>query len=381
MPGTVPSVGRFAARLIIVLGALAMPSLSGLSTDAVNAFIRPSGADARVGGEEGDRKGTVWVVNRDAGTLAVFDAVSGDYLLKTLPLFVGNGAHDICISEQTGKAYITAETDNAVTVVDMQTLEMESIPVGPMPHHIEPSNDGHTIYVGLASHAAAVAPAQYAVIDTTDHSVRYMTSTNPTDFARAHGITPTLGGDRVYIAHDSGNMVTGLDTDSGEVGLTVKQIPRAEEVVPSRFGDLLWVSARGDNTVKRIDLASGTVTASVPVDVEGKGIQPESIMLTPNELALVVSLRGRPASLAFIDTLALKALPLVRIGPEDNSAGDLAVMTQNGHFVYATYDNDVAGTGGVAVVDVRTRELVARWPYPTTGRPHGIWYSKKQPRF
>jgi DNA-binding beta-propeller fold protein YncE len=163
--------------------------------------------------------------------------------------------------------------------------------------------------------------------------------------------------------------------------LTVKQIPRAEEVVPSRFGELLWVSARGDNTVKRIDLATEKVTASLPVDTEGKGIQPESIMLTPNELTLVVSLRGRPASLAFIDTLALKAFPLVRIGPEDNSAGDLAVMTQNGHFVYATYDNDAAGTGGVAVVDVRTRESVKTWQYPTTGRPHGIWYSKKQPRF
>jgi DNA-binding beta-propeller fold protein YncE len=152
-------------------------------------------------------------------------------------------------------------------------------------------------------------------------------------------------------------------------------------VVPSRFGELLWVSARGDNTVKRIDLATEKVTASLPVDTEGKGIQPESIMLTPNELTLVVSLRGRPASLAFIDTLALKAFPLVRIGPEDNSAGDLAVMTQNGHFVYATYDNDAAGTGGVAVVDVRTREVVKTWQYPTTGRPHGIWYSKKQPRF
>ena len=380
MPRTAPPPPRLVARLItIVFGAVVIASTSGGSINVVNASLKAAGTAARVGDQAADRKGSVWVVNRDAGTLAVFDAASGNLL--TAPLFVGNGAHDICISEQTGRAYITAETDNAVTVVDIETLDIRSIPVGPMPHHIEPSNDGHSIYVGLASHAAAVGPAQYAVIDTRDQSVVYRNSTKPTDFARAHGMTPTLDGERLYVAHDSGNMVTGLDTDSGEVGLTVKQIPRAEEVVPSRFGDLLWVSARGDNTVKRIDLASGTVTASVPVDVEGKGIQPESIMLTPNELALVVSLRGRPASLAFIDTLALKALPLVRIGPEDNSAGDLAVMTQNGHFVYATYDNDAAGTGGVAVVDVRTREVVKTWQYPTTGRPHGIWYSKKQPRF
>ena len=117
------------------------------------------------------------------------------------------------------------------------------------------------------------------------------------------------------------------------------------------------------------------VTHSIPV-----GSQPESMMLTPNERTLVVSLRGAPASLAFVDTRTLTAFPLVRLGPEDTSTGDLAVMTQNGHFVYATYDNNIAGTGGVAVVDVRTREVVDRWHYPTTGRPHGLWYSKRTPR-
>ena len=71
---------------------------------------------------------------------------------KTLP--VGAGAHDICISERAGKAYITAETINAVTTVDIETLATESIPVGPLPHHFEPSHDGRTIYVTLASHTA-----------------------------------------------------------------------------------------------------------------------------------------------------------------------------------------------------------------------------------
>ena len=56
-------------------------------------------------------------------------------------------------------------------------------------------------------------------------------------------------------------------------------------------------------------------------------------------------------------------------------------MTTNGHHVFATYDNGTAGTGGVAVVDVRTAGVVDRWDYPGTGRPHGVWYSKKQARF
>jgi DNA-binding beta-propeller fold protein YncE len=321
-----------------------------------------------------DRKGTVWVVNRDKGTLVVFDASTGDPLIA--PKFVGTGAHDICISEQAGKAYITAEMDNAVTVVDTDTLETESIPVGPMPHHIEPSNDGHTLYVTLLSHTLGGDGAQYAVIDTRDHSVTYRTS-SPEPGTQAHAITPTLDGETLYIAHDVGNRVTGVNAESGAIDFTLTNIPRAEETVASRSGELLWVSARGGNSVMRIDLTSNPVAVidSIPV-----GNQPESVMLTPNERTLVVSLRGSPASLSFIDTLALTAFPSVRIGPEDASFGDLAVMTQNGHFVYATYDNNIGGTGGVAVVDVRSREVVDRWQYPTSGRPHGIWYSKGTPR-
>ena len=56
-------------------------------------------------------------------------------------------------------------------------------------------------------------------------------------------------------------------------------------------------------------------------------------------------------------------------------------MTDNGHYVFATFDNLASGTGGVAVVDVRTRTVVRDWPYPGTGRPHGIWHSRKKPRF
>lgn len=368
MKRTLPPAGGVTLFLTVVLfAAVVTASRPGVSAGGPAVSLGPASS----GAAEDDPTGTVWVVNRDLGELAIFDAGTGD-LLKTLA--VGRGAHDICISEQTGKAYITAETDNMVTVVDTETLARHSIPVGPLPHHIEPSNDGHTIYVSLASHTPAVGAAQYAAIDTSDDSVTYLTSSDDAA-ARPHAISPTLDGDRLYIAHDTGNQVTAIDTATGSVDFTITGISRAEESIPSRFGDLLWVSARGDNTVKRIDLASHTVTGSVPI-----GVQPESIMLTPNELTLVVSLRGSPASLGFVDTLTLTSLGLVQIGPA-GSAGDLAVMTMNGHHVFATYDNGTAGTGGVAVVDVRNPRVVDRWDYPGTGRPHGVWYSKKQARF
>jgi hypothetical protein len=102
-------------------------------------------------------------------------------------------------------------------------------------------------------------------------------------------------------------------------------------------------------------------------------------MLTPSERTLVVSLRGTPASLAFVDTVTLdsETIPIAGTG----TFGDLAVMTHDGRFVYATFDAGPSGTGGVAVVDVRARTVVDTWVYPGIGRPHGIWYSTRKAEF
>jgi DNA-binding beta-propeller fold protein YncE len=323
-------------------------------------------------------KGSVWVVNRDRGELAIFDAETGA-VLATLP--VGAGAHDICISERARKAYITAETINTVTTVDTRTLAMDSIPVGPLPHHCEPSPDGRTMYVSLASHTSTVGVPEYAAIDTRDNSVTFTpTSANP--LARAHGLHPSIDGERVYVSHDMGNELSAIDVDTDTVDFSISPILRAEEAIASRFGRRLWVSSRGDGTVKRIDLRTNTITGSVSVGiptVPPELVQPESVMLTPSERTLVVSLRASPAVLAFVDTRKLKLADTVPIGGA-GTFGDLAVMTRDGRYVFATFDADRSGTGGVAVVDVRRREVVSTWAYPGTGRPHGIWYSRMKPR-
>ncbi len=321
------------------------------------------------GNTEDGRMGTVWVVNRDRGELAVFDAETGTVLTT---LLVGAGAHDICISEKARKAYITAETINTVTTVDTRTLATESIAVSPLPHHLEPSHDGRTIYVSLASHTSTVGAPQYAAIDTDDNSVTFTaTSTNPA--ARSHAPHPSFDGVNVYVPHDLGDEISGIDVETGNIDFSIKPILRAEEAVATRFGRLLWVSSRGDGTVKRIDLATNTI-ASVAV-----GVQPESVMLTPSERTLAVSLRGSPATLAFVDTDNLAPAGTVQIGGA-GTFGDLAVMTNDGQYVYATFDAGASGQGGVAVIRVSTREVVDVWAYPGTGRPHGIWFSRKKLR-
>jgi hypothetical protein len=73
-------------------------------------------------------------------------------------------------------------------------------------------------------------------------------------------------------------------------------------------------------------------------------------MLTPNELTLVVSLRG-PGEPGFNRYAADLARSRQIAGRQRRRP---AVMTTGSRHVFATYDNGTAA-GGVAVVDVRTR--------------------------
>ena len=362
-----PVSGPLTRTRTILFGAILVATMSILSAHGGRGMVAGGGTTAA----EDNVKGSIWVVNRDRGELAVFDAETGEVVATKA---VGAGAHDICISERARKAYITAEADNAVTAVDTRTLATESIPVAPLPHHIEPSRDGRAIYVSLASHTPAQGTPAVAAIDIDDNSVTYK-ATSANAAARSHGLFASHDDETLFVAHDTGDEVTGIDAEAGGVEFSVAPIVRAEEAISTRFGRFLWVSSRGDGTVKRIDLDTRTVTGSVTV-----GVQPESVMLTPSERTLVVSLRGTPATLAFVDTDNLTLLGTVQIAGT-GTFGDLAVMTGDGRYVYATFDAGATGTGGVAVVDVRARKLVTTFAYPGTGRPHGIAYSRKKARF
>ena len=347
-------------------GGVAVPKAKDWNGLSANRLVPATAAEDVDNG----RHGSVWVVNRDLGELAVFDAYTGD-VIKTVP--VGAGAHDLCISERAGKAYIAAEAIDTVTIVDTTTLTTEAVAVGPLPHHVEPSWDGRTVYVSLASHTTTVGTPRLAAIDVATNNVSYIpTSSNAN--ARSHGLHPSFDGMHVYVAHDTGNEVTAINALTGSIDFSIVGIPRAEEPVATRFGDVLWVSSRGDGTVKRIDLATKAIQQSVAV-----GVQPESVMLTPSERTLAVSLRGSPAAVAFVDTDASALLDRVEIGGP-GTFGDLAVMTNDGQYVYATFDAGPTGTGGIAVVNVLTREVVNSWSYPGIGRPHGIWYSRHKVR-
>jgi hypothetical protein len=319
------------------------------------------------------RDDTIWVTNRDKGTVAVFDAFTGD--LKTAePILVGAGAHDVVVSERARKAYVTAEGLDEIAVVSASALTwLENVPTGDSPHHVSIDRSGRTVSVGL------VATNEIALIDTaTDKEVaRYFTTASAT--AKAHAPAFSHDGRFIFVPHEAGNLLTILQRATGTVVLDdFNPGLGPSEVLQSRSGRYLWVSLRNEGKVKRFDLLG--IEAPLEVLI-GVGTSPEALLLTRDERTLIVSLRAQLARLAFVD-VKTRSVSLLVIGGDDalgipaaGTFGDLAVLSPCGRYVYATFDSGTGGTGGVAVVDVHRQQKVATWAYPTTGRPHGIDYS------
>lgn len=302
--------------------------------------------------------GSLWVVNRDKGEVTVFDAATG-VARATIP--TGPGAHEVALSRRTRRAYVTNEFEDTLSVISTRTLAQRKIAAGPRPHHLEPSGDGRSMLVGL------VGANRVAAVDTaTDRLREYVSSANPA--ARAHSAYRARGSDTIYVPHETGDEVTAIDAETGVIEFSVGGIVQASEVLPDRKERRLYVTARGEGKVKVIDLATHAVVREVAV-----GPQPETLLLTPDQRTLIVSLRGTPAQLAFVDTHSLTVIATVPIAGAD-TFGDLAAMSRDGRWVFATFDRGAGGTGGVAVIDAYRREVVRTWSYPGTGRPHGIAY-------
>ncbi len=330
------------------------------------ATLVPLAASGRSKGQHRERD-AVWVTNRDQGTVAVFDAATGRPTPDS-PLVVGPGVHDIVASPRTNTVFVSDDSSRVYVISTSDHSIVQTIEFSPLsrPHHLSLSHDGRTVWVGLFS------SNRIARIDTRTYAVSEFPSSLRTDVT-AHAPEPSPDDRFVFVPHEGQNLVTKLSARKeivrGEatLGLTANSSP--SEVLPTRNGRTLFVAMRVEDSVRTIDLDTFRSTG----DVAFVGDQPESLILTPGEHTLLVSLRGTPARLAFVDTdpLALEGTIDVA-GP--GTMGDLAVGSPDGRFVYMAFNALAGGQGGVAKVDVHRRAVADTFLYPGIGRPHGIAY-------
>ena len=134
-------------------------------------------------------------------------------------LVVGAGAHDVCISERAGKAYITAETINMVTAVDIETLATESIPVEPPapPLRAEPRRADPLRHPGIAQHGRRGPSIRGHRYDDQLRQLRDDQQQSRRTIPRTSTRRSTAR--RVYVAHDVGDAVSRVDTRPADLEL------------------------------------------------------------------------------------------------------------------------------------------------------------------
>jgi DNA-binding beta-propeller fold protein YncE len=309
--------------------------------------------------------GTVYVTERQLGSLTAFDAGTGSprWTSKT-------GGSPIGVTEPhgTGRVYTSDEGSNQMSVFDAETgAPLRTIAMGPLPHHLMASRNGNRIYVGEFGHN------QIGVIDTTTDVRIAGFIASPLANARTHAVWITRNGKDLY-ATNSRNPRTligdlaKLDAVTGDLLCNTIVGVDPSEVLVTPDSRTAYVSVRGENKVKELDL-----TGECPA-LTGRealvGTMPDTLQLANDGATLVVTLRGNPAQISLLDIETFVAT-VVTI-PGHTLAGH-HWLSANGKYSFVAVEN----AGAVTVVDNETGAVLADYPYPNPPggtRAHGVFY-------
>lgn len=159
---------------------------------------------------------------------------------------------------------------------------------------------------------------------------------------------------RVFVSH--GNEVLALDVDTGK--LTPKWAPgdHLHEVLPIPKSDLVLTTNSGDNTV-RILTGNGALKATLHVAADADGA-----MYDP-ATGLAVVINGEPGVLTLVDPRKAKVVGEIQVAKGLEFG---AVDGRGRAFV------NIESQSQIAVVDLRKRQVVARYALDGCKAPGGL---------
>jgi YVTN family beta-propeller protein len=159
---------------------------------------------------------------------------------------------------------------------------------------------------------------------------------------------------RLYVARGDGVMSINLNT----MKVTPRLIPgrHVHAVVPLPEGRLLFTN-EDSNTATLADPSAGTILGDIPV-----GDEPDAAVYDPASKSVFV-VDSKSGDLAVIDLATRTVTTRIAIG----GALEFAVVDGNGR-LYVNISDQAA----MAVLDTRTRQIVARYPLPGCQKPSGL---------
>jgi DNA-binding beta-propeller fold protein YncE len=316
------------------------------------------------------RHGTVYVTERQLGSVTAFDAATGAVRWTTK---VGASPIGVTHPRGTDKIYTSDEGSNQMSVLDRQTgALLRTIAMGPMPHHLIASRYGHRIYVG------EFGKNEIGVIDTSTDTRLAGWVANPLPEARTHAVWVTRDGDDLYATNTRANRtlegdVAHLDAHTGKLLCNTPVGIDPSEILATPNGKTGYVSVRGENKIKELDLRADCPRLTGREALIGP--MPDTLRLAKGERTLVVTLRGTPAQISLLDTRTF-GVRIVDI-PGHTTTGH-HWLSADGKLTFVAVENP----GGVAVVDNGSGSVLADYPYPVPGgnRAHGVFYEPKELR-
>ena len=316
--------------------------------------------------------GTVFVTERQLGSVTAYDGASGEVLWTA-----GTGASPIGVVRPRGKGkvYTSDEGPDQMTVLDHNTgAWIATIPMGPDPHHLNPSPDGELIYV------AEFGRNTIGVVDTfLDQRIAGFEA-SPLADARTHAVWITRDGKDLYATNTRTNRdlpgdVAKLDAHTGELLCNTIVGADPSEILVTPSGRFAYVSVRRENKVKELDMGGPCPVLTGREAVVGA--MPDTLCLTNDKKTLVVTLRGSPAQITLLDTDSFATQTLTI--PGHNTTGH-HWLSANGRYTFVAVEAGSPPNGlpaGLAVIDNETGTVLADYPYPNPPggiRTHGVFY-------
>lgn len=292
--------------------------------------------------------GRLFVTNEGTDSISVIQSKTGE-LEKTIE--IGGRPRGIGFSPDRSVVYVALGDDNAIGVIDTQTLEvLRKIPAGSDPEAFDVHPNGR-IYLsneddGLAS---VLDPSTGEIVAEVEVGIE------------PEGVAVAPDGKRVYVTSESTNMVHVISIPEHEVIANILVGARPREVAFSADGKFGYVTCEVGGEVVKFDLATNKIVARKKLRREIRLVKPKGVRLGPGGEKIWISTgRGNAVAVLDAETLKLEAtIPVgVRVWGMAFSADGKRLYVTNG------INNDLSE------IDVAARKELRR--IPTGERPWGV---------
>jgi len=240
-----------------------------------------------------------------------------------------------------GTAYVSSEKDDALTLIDTQTLAVKgTLPTCKRGRHIQRMPDGNLMVACTDSNAADI------IDPATGKSVRRVPLG---DEPEAFDLSPD--GKTIYVSNEDEGEASFIDAASGKKLQAVKVGKEPEGVKLSADGKTLYVTSEVASLVHVIDVATAKVVKNVKV-----GKRPRRMAITPDGKELWVT-NELDASVSIVSTADHSVIGSIKFAVKGARAEDISpvgiTMTRDGKRAFVS----LGKANHVAFVDVPGRKV------------------------